>query len=204
MRQRIIEGALKIFIHQGIRATTMDDVAKQLGISKRTIYEHFRDKKELLQMVVEHAHTLTKNGDRAIFDSAGSALEGFLMLMKKKRSDMNVRMMKTVVELSRYYPDIIEEMRRKHADEGLKTLETTIARGIEEGVFRHDLNTKTSAYIFSSQANLLFSEQMSRMDLYSIDSPDISAMHVFQDLFLNFLRGISTPKGIQIIEQYEL
>ncbi|MDR2027677.1 MAG: TetR/AcrR family transcriptional regulator, partial [Prevotellaceae bacterium] len=38
MRQRIIEGALKIFIHQGIRATTMDDVAKQLGISKRTIY----------------------------------------------------------------------------------------------------------------------------------------------------------------------
>ncbi|MDR1593554.1 MAG: TetR/AcrR family transcriptional regulator [Prevotellaceae bacterium] len=201
MRQRIIEGALKIFIQQGIKATTMDDIAKQLGISKRTIYEQFQDKRELLLMVVEHAHTQSKKDDRDIFVSSQNSLEGFLKLMKKKRSEFNLKLMKMVVELKRYYPEIID-MKRKHSAEALETLEKIFIKGIEEGVFRADLNPKTSAFLFSTQAHLFFTEQLNKMDLSSLDNTDISPLQVFEDLFLNFLRGISTQKGIKIIEKY--
>jgi AcrR family transcriptional regulator len=201
MRQRIIEGALKIFIEQGIRATTMDDIARQLGISKRTIYEQFQDKKELLMMVVEYAHTQSKKDDREIFDNSQNSLEGFLKLMKKKRSEVNLKLMKAVVELKRYYPEIIE-MKQKHSAEALQTLEQIFIKGIGEGVFRADLNPKTSAFLFSTQAHLLFTEQLNKMDLSALDNADISALQVFEDLFLNFLRGISTQKGIKIIENY--
>jgi AcrR family transcriptional regulator len=202
MQQRIIEGALKIFIQQGIRATTMDDIAHQLGISKRTIYEHFQDKKELLMMMVEYAHAQMKKDDREMFGSSQNALEGFLKLMKKKRSRVNIKLMKTLIELKRYYPEIIEEMRRKHSAEGLETLERVFIKGIEEGVFRVDLNPKTSAFLFSTQAHLFFTEQLNNMDLSTLDNAEISVLQVFEDLFLNFLRGISTQKGIKIIEKY--
>ena len=202
MRQRIIERSLKIFIQQGIRATTMDDIAKQLGISKRTIYEQFKDKKELLMMLVEHAHATTKKDDYEIFAGSRNTLEGFLKLIKKKRSEMNIQRMRMVIELQRYYPEIIDEMKRKHSADSIAVLEKVIVKGIDEGVFRSGLNPKTVAFLFSSQANLFFTEQLNRMDLYTLDNADISALQVFDDLFLNFLRGISTQEGVKIIETY--
>jgi AcrR family transcriptional regulator len=191
-----------MFIEQGIRATTMDDIARQLGISKRTIYEHFQDKKELLLTVVEHIHTQLKEDDKEIFDNSQNSLEGFLRLMKKKRSEMNIKTMKAVIELKRYYPEIIDTMKQKHSAGGMEELENAIIKGISEGMFRSGVNPKTSAFLFSTQANLLFTEQLNRMDLSTLDSADISALQVFEDLFLNFLRGISTQKGIKIIEKH--
>jgi AcrR family transcriptional regulator len=199
MRQRIVEGALKIFIQQGIRATTMDDIARQLGISKRTIYEQFQDKKELLLMVLEYAHTQTKKDDDNLFVNSQNSMEGLLKSIKKKKSEMNIKLMKTIVELKRYYPEIVDEMRQRHSVKGIEMLETIFIKGIEEGVFRSDMNPKTSAFLFSTQANLFFTEQLNKIDM---DYADISALQVFEDLFLNFLRGISTQKGMQIIEKY--
>jgi AcrR family transcriptional regulator len=186
-------------MQQGIKATTMDDVAKQLGVSKRTIYEQFQDKKELLMMVLEHAHARTKKDDCEIFDNSQNSLEGFLKLLQKKRSEININRVKMVMELKRYYPEIIEEMKQKHSADGMQALENVIIKGIDEGVFRSGLNPKTLAFLFSAQANLFFAEQFNKMDLYT---PDISALQVFDDLFLNFLRGISTQKGVKIIESY--
>jgi AcrR family transcriptional regulator len=204
MRQRIIEGALRIFVQQGIRATTMDDIAKQLGISKRTIYEHFQDKKELLMIVADYSMVQSKKCDREIFDNSQNVLEGFLILMKKKRSEMNVKLMKTMIELKRYYPEIIDEMRQKHSVKSAESFEATFNKGIDEGVFRADLNPRTSAFLFSTQAYMFISEQMNRMDISALDDADISVLQVFEDLFLNFLRGISTQEGIKIIEKHIL
>jgi AcrR family transcriptional regulator len=202
MRQRITEGALRIFIQQGIRATTMDDIARQLGISKRTIYENFHDKRELLMTVLEYAHAQSLKDDNDIFGSSQNSLEGLLRLIRKKKSVMNINLMKTMIELKRYYPEIIEDMKQRHSAAGIENLEKTFIKGISEGVFRLDLNPKTSAFLFSTQANLVFTEQLNRMDIPSSESAGISALQVFEDLFLNFLRGISTRKGVKIIEKY--
>jgi AcrR family transcriptional regulator len=180
----------------------MDDIAKQLGISKRTIYENFRDKKELLMTVLEHAHSQSLKDDDDIFGSSQNSMEGLLRLIRKKKSVMNISLMKTMIELKRYYPEIIDEMRQKHSAEGIRNLEAIFIKGISEGVFRSDLNPKTSAFLFSTQANLVFTEQLNKIDLPASDSAGISALQVFEDLFLNFLRGISTQKGIKIIEKY--
>jgi AcrR family transcriptional regulator len=204
MRQRIIEGAIRIFIQQGIKATTMDDIAKQLGVSKRTIYEHFRDKRELLSMMIEYAHIQTKKEEADIFNNSKNVLEGLLKVMKKKKSEINVKLMKIVIELKRYYPEVIDDESRKNSDHGLGNLEERLKKGIEEGVFRADLNPKTSAFLFSEQARLFFTEQMDKMDLSSLADSDISALQVIVDLFVNLLRGISTTKGIKIIEKYML
>jgi Glu-tRNA(Gln) amidotransferase subunit E-like FAD-binding protein len=153
-------------------------------------------------MVMEYAHEQSKKEDREIFGNSQNALEGFLKLMRKARSDMNIKLMKTMVELKRYYPETIEEMRRKHASRSIETLERIFIKGISEGVFRPDLNPKTSAFLFSTQANLLFTEQLNRMDFSTLDNADISALQILEDLFLNFLRGISTQKGIKIIEKH--
>jgi AcrR family transcriptional regulator len=180
----------------------MDDVAKQLGISKRTIYEQFKDKKELLMQLVEHAHLTAKKDNSEIFAHSQNSLEGFLKLIKQKRSEMNLKRVQMIVELQRYYPEIIDEMKQKHFANSMATLEQVIMKGIDEGVFRSGLNPKTVAFLFSSQANLFFTEQLSKLDLYTLDNVDISALQVFDDLFLNFLRGISTQEGVKIIETY--
>lgn len=182
---------------QGVKATTMDDIAKYLGISKRTIYEHFTDKTDLLQNVFDFFYNKNLEEEKAVFEESENVLEALLNLIKIRKSSVNIKMVRTALELKRYYPNMFYNGMNK--TEKLKKLEETFEQGIKEGVFRKDLNPKTSAFLFSEQARILFTEQFERIDF--VDNIDISALQIIEDLFINFLRGISTPKGVDLIEK---
>ncbi|MDR0559367.1 MAG: TetR/AcrR family transcriptional regulator [Prevotellaceae bacterium] len=192
-RQRIIEEARKLFVVQGIKATTMDDIAKYVGISKRTIYEHFTDKKELIVSIMDNMRQTKDREDEELFSRTDNVLEGMLEIMKNKRF-LSSREIRVMTEIRRYYPDIIVCKWK----EGIAKIEKMFTKGIEEGVFKKEMNPKTAAYLFSEQSKTLFAELCEKIDM------DISSLRLLSDLFLNFLRGISTPKGVEIIEKHNL
>ena len=197
-RQRIIEEAARLFITQGVRLVTMDDIAKRLGISKRTIYEHFKDKRELIVSVLEYLHLQKVDENEKIFTQSNNVLEALLELLKQSRGSVQRQTMRMMIEVKRYYPDTLDDDKW---DEGVQKIEQVFAKGVEEGVFRTNLNIKTSAYMFSEQARILFTELSEKID-FPAGSMDMSSLQFMQDLFMNFLRGISTQKGIEIIEKF--
>lgn len=197
-RQRIIEEAARLFITQGVRLVTMDDIAKRLGISKRTIYEHFKDKRELIVSVLEYLHLQKVDENEKIFTQSNNVLEALLELLKQSRGSVQRQTMRMMIEVKRYYPDTLDDDKW---DEGVQKIEQVFAKGVEEGVFRTNLNIKTSAYMFSEQARILFIELSEKID-FPAGSMDMSSLQFMQDLFMNFLRGISTQKGIEIIEKF--
>lgn len=197
-KQRIIDEAEKLIIMNGVKATTMDDIAKYLGISKRTIYEHFKDKSELIETILDNAYKKNQKQEVIIFSESDNVLEGLLKILRTRKSSINLQKVRTALELKRYYPEIFNKMMCEH--DGMQKLESTFEQGKQEGVFRSDVNVKTSAFLFSEQSRILFTEHFGTVD-YN-EHIDIPTLQIFEDLFLNFLRGISTQKGIEIIEKY--
>ena len=195
-KQRIIEAATKLFITGGVRASTMDDVARSAGVSKRTIYEHFKDKKELLNCIVENTHVKVIESEDEIFSRSDNVLEALMEIMKLHHSDVNVKKMKMMFEIKRFYPDVRPGF---SPESKIEKMQRVFERGMAEGVFRKDLNPKTAAFLFSEQAHALFVEWAERINETSFE---ISSLQVIRDLFVNFLRGISTSKGIDIMKKY--
>jgi AcrR family transcriptional regulator len=200
-RQRVIEEAARLFVMKGVRLVTMDDIAKHIGISKRTIYEHFLDKKELIRLAVDFLHQQKVEENEKIFADAGNVLEALLEMLKQSKDMHYQKKMQMMIEVKRYYPEIFGAPGDDKWTEGVQRIELLFSKGIEEGVFRDNLNPKTSAYMFSEQARILFIELSEKIDLVS-RNVNITSLQFIQDLFLNFLRGISTPKGILIIENF--
>ena len=199
-KRHIIEEAMKLFMLQGVKNTTMDDIAKHLGMSKRTIYENFRDKNELLSEGMDQMHNKHVQEIEQLLSETENVLEVLLLDLKQKKEQYHTRKLKVMIEMKRYYSAIYQEHFRKSEDEKMKRLSELFETGIKQGVFREGINPKTSAFLFSEQARLLFTEQLDKWDVEA-QKFDFSCIQIFEDLFMNFLRGISTPKGLEIIER---
>jgi AcrR family transcriptional regulator len=194
VKQRIIEGAGQLFIKEGIRRVTMDYIAKKLGVSKRTIYELFKDKAELLRSCIQYI--MLENDARIVEvqNKASNVLEvviGALIYGSKAIKEISPVYFE---DLELHYPVLWQETINYKRDETCGNFQSLLNRGIDEGYFRKGLNVKLVAKIFIEQMNA-----MSRKDVFP---PDIfPASEVFETLFLNFIRGISTMEGIKELER---
>lgn len=193
LRQRIIEGAGQLFIKEGIRRVTMDYIAKKLGVSKRTIYELFKDKTELLRACLQHIMLENDARIEEVQSKASNVLEvviGALVYGSKAIKEISPVYFE---DLEVHYPLLWEETIHHKRDESYCNFQSLVLRGIQEGYFREGLNVKLVARIFMVQMNA-----MSRKEIFP---PDLfSASEVFETLFLNFIRGISTMEGIKELD----
>lgn len=194
VRDRIIEGAGKLFLTEGIRRVTMDYIAKKLAISKRTIYEMFQDKTELVKATLEY---LTRKHDEefnAIQKDAGNVIEVIVGVLQVGVTSIKQVSPLFLDDLELHYPVLCEETIVRRRRESMLNFEHLITRGIDEGMFRADLNVRLVAKIFI--------EQMNAMNNRNVFPPDeYPAVELFETLFLNFIRGISTLEGIRKLEE---
>ena len=194
-RQRITEEAAHMFRKYGIRTVTMDMLANQLGISKRTIYEIFRDKDELLTGVLKWMAEKQKELIKTIFSESENVIAAifrFFELMDEHYSRMSPAFR---LDMEKYHNDIISKLRETDELPYHKDNAEMIRRGIEEGVFRSDIDIAITNKCFYEVTRISIDKNTAGEDL---DRKD-----VFRDFYINYLRGISTPKGLSLIDYYE-
>lgn len=195
-RQKIIEGGAMMFRTYGIRAVTMDMLASQLGISKRTIYEVFSDKDELLKGVLLWMMEKQREVMTRIFNESENVIEAIFKMLDLMMD-----------HFQRMSPAFQMDMRRLHRDvyknpEELADLpyfannSEIINRGIKEGVFRDNID------VGITNKCLLEVARMSN-DKNVFPPDDFSNRDVIRNFYINYLRGISTPKGLDLINFYE-
>lgn len=192
LRERIIEYAAKLFMQQGIKDIKMDDIARGMGISKRTIYEQFSDKKELLLNTIDSIQKeIAAKAKPYIQDPQHNTLEIILYLYSSYIEILSAVNRKFFTDLSKY-PEIVEQKEKKERLNECKFM-AWIKKGVDEGLFRKDVNLDIVQYILKRDLDLL-----SRTDEF----PTYSPRELGRSFILFYLRGISTEKGQAIIEKF--
>ncbi|MFW6202692.1 MAG: TetR/AcrR family transcriptional regulator [Marinilabilia sp.] len=194
VKQRIIEGAGNLFFSRGIRRVTMDDLAGELGMSKRTIYEHFSDKTELLLAMQSHFQQEHERYMRELLKSSEHVMEVIIAILQHGLEAINKINPLYLEDLRKFYPEIWEENIKKGRESNQQQMQELLERGKKEGLFRPDINSKLVARIFYEHINLMHSDEAFPKD-------EFPRKELFENMFLNFARGISTFKGMEVLEE---
>ncbi|MEZ5106262.1 MAG: TetR/AcrR family transcriptional regulator [Draconibacterium sp.] len=197
VRDRILEESTKQFFQFGIRNITMDDIAVSLGISKRTVYETFKDKGELVQSCIEKLTKLHDKRTAEVVSGSENVIEAIFVFMREGIKAMNAVNPVFFKDLEKLFPSLWKKLESESISKRFDLSSKLLRKGIAEGLFRNDLNVEIIAKLFHAQMNILIDESVFPRDKYD-------HAEIFQQMIINFTRGISTSKGIQVIEQLEL
>lgn len=195
-KELIIEKAMQMFVSQGIKAVRMDDIASQLGVSKRTIYEIFGDKEELIfQSMKCHFDALQQcNGE--ILNSADNVLLGMILIIDNvvKNAEDNWRLRNS---LRRFYPTINDRLNNDGAENRRLIFKKSLEAGVKDGLLVYSINLDlTISMLYYLGTGI--ADDSKRIIL----PQGISYAEAFKEVVINFMRGISTAKGINIIDEF--
>ena len=190
MRNRILKAAMTEFLHKGVKSVKMDDIANTLAISKRTLYEIYSNKEELLLEAVRiHEQEFNDHMLQYSLDKNHNVMDIIIEFYKKMLLAIADVSPLFLVEL-RKYKQVVEYLERMNAERHNNAL-LFFCRGVKEGFFRSDLNFDIILKTSSASANYAMETQMYKN--YSITA----IMH--NTIFL-YLRGICTTKGIKVLD----
>lgn len=192
-QEHIIKETSKLLQNVGPAAMTMDMVAKACGISKRTLYENFTDKRSLIKECLTQMHAKHNSELNDVFRTSQNCFEALFRTYIKIREYLTSGASKRAEEVARMYPDLFEDHKKK---EGIiiGQLAKVLQKAQEEGHVIKLINTKIAAFIFlSSIRNINDNERISEYGLNRIE--------VFDGAFINFLRGVATISGIEFIDE---
>lgn len=191
-RDRILDETYEILIEKGIKSTTMDTVAKRLKISKRTLYEIFENKNDLIVRAFERHSLLQRLEAERLMGSSENIMEGLMKVILLHRDDISRVNIEFFRDMDRLYPAMregYEERRMKVRAELIAMFKT----GVSQGFFREDINFPALSYIVE-----LFMESLKRME--NKIPENMKLVDIFDTLTLTFIRTIATPAGLEYLE----
>jgi len=191
-RERIIEESAHLFLKYGIRAVTMDFLANEMGISKRTIYEIFRDKDDLLYAVFIYMGEKQMASIIPMIERSETVIHAVFELLDIIGNHMRQINPLFFEDLKKYHHGVDKKLEGKRFDTDMSITMNIVERGVKEGLFRNNINKNLvnralhGIFMITGDFNLFPKEEFSRQE-------------VVKDFFLNYLRGISTTKGLSLI-----
>lgn len=190
VRDKITECAGDLFIKQGTKQVTMDNIAQTLCISKRTIYENFKDKNELLYTFLLEAMINHKKKCVELINNSDNVIEALFLF-----GEYNRKMTENITplffeDLKKYHHEVFHKVIENKHVRNYDVTYTILKRGINEGSFRKDIDVEI-ANMFMHYA----------MDFFKIaDNKNIEHKKIWKSVHLPYLRGICTEKGQELIE----
>lgn len=191
VKERIIQSALNLFWRYGIKSVTMDDIAKDLGISKRTIYQHYSDKEAILEMVIREELTNQKCEMDKLDEHANSPIEQMIEASNQMRSSMANMNPALLYDLKKYYPEAWKLFMTYKNEVIIVSIRENLAAGIAQGLYREDINIEILSLLRIEQVVLAFDPTIYPPGKFTM-------MDVQQQFIHHFLRGVLTQKGFDI------
>jgi len=195
LKQKITETASKLFHRSGVRNISIDEVCSELHISKKTFYQHFQQKEDLIGAVIEH----TQKQHFEFFNKNlvnKNAIDAMIFIVKelKKKSDCEPHQL--WFDIQKYYPKVYEKYEEQNTQALRIGFEHNILQGIEEGYYRKDLDVELTSFFHSIQIRTTFAIMQEHQKKFSKKR----MMDFYIDLILHL---IANEKGMQyLVENY--
>ena len=194
MKCPILTKATEMFLALGFKSVTMDDIASEMGISKKTIYQRFSTKPELVkQATLELFESISQDID-SIRALEKDPIEELFEIKKIISTHLKNESASSIYQLQKYYPKIHKTLSLKQFDKMGSCVVDNLQKGIDLGLFRDDINKELiSRFYFAGMTSL---KDVDLFPTNTFDSKDL------QNQYLEYhLRGICTSKGLNKLEQ---
>ncbi len=191
LRQRIVKAAMQLFLQRGIKNVTMDELAHELTISKRTLYEVFEDKEELLLTGLLAIESWTRQRLQEFIPSANNILEIILYDFELKLKEIDNVNPSFFVDINRY-PKVTSRLKERRQEQRCTAIKA-LQEGQQQGIFRSDINLELVYDMMAGFHGL--------MQQNSIATHYTPSEVLFNTVF-TYLRGCATQKGMEIMDDF--
>ncbi len=195
-KEKILRGAMELFMKYGVRSVSMDDIARHLSVSKKTIYQYFADKDEVVTLVAQDHMDKGRSEYEGLRENSKDAIDELVKIsacLKKDMQEMN--------------PSLLFDLQKYHAkawgvwlDHKNKYIHDSVVRnlrqGIEEGYYRKDIHAEVLAVVRVELVQLAFDERSFPYNHFNLADVQIQ-------IFDHFIYGLLTDKGRKLYEKYK-
>ena len=190
----ILQQTAELFMKYGIKSVTMDDIARHLKMSKKTLYKYVKDKNDLVHKVMEAWITVEQMNCTAIIEGSENAIDELIEISKRVSN-----------EVTRIHPSVHYDMEKYHADAWrafdshknefiLNCIRKNLENGIEEGLYRDNLNAQIISKLYVEKIDMIFDA--------AIFPPNEFNFHdVHLEMVRYHIRGIASPKGLEYLKE---
>ncbi|MDR1951742.1 MAG: TetR/AcrR family transcriptional regulator [Bacteroidales bacterium] len=193
VKQRILLESMQLMFSHGIKVMTMDELAKRIGVSKRTIYEHFEDKDTLLTAILQYHKKQNEARSKKILENCPTVIHAFFYFLTNIESSTFSKLISRYDEIKRYHPAVYQKVVCNSENQETEKTKKLFELGIKQGVFRKDLDVNITAPLFRTIFHQLWNSENELYEHHSFEK-------IFETLLQIFIRGCCTEKGLQVID----
>lgn len=190
----ILDGTINLFYEFGIKNLNMDDISRQLKISKKTLYQYAKSKEDLIEKLLWYDDMKWEEKMTEIKHKNLNAIDILIQVSIIVSEQIGRFDPKLKFEMKKYYESIFHKFMLKKQAQIFEQISNNISKGIKEGLYRDNVNIELAASLYVR--NLV---DMHNKDYCIIEN--ITFDQVFEAMFENHIRAISTPKGIEFFEK---
>jgi TetR/AcrR family transcriptional regulator, cholesterol catabolism regulator len=195
LKDNIVLKSRNLFLKYGIKSVAMDDIARELGISKKTLYQHFETKNDLIKTVAEYNLANDIRMVTEIQATAKDAIDEMFLVARHVIDEIvQIQSPTLIFDLQKYYPEMWQAFENFQNQQIANHIQQNIERGVKEGFYRPEANATIISRIYAGSSLCVIDEKM--FPLKQFDK-----IKLFKEFFVYHIRGIATAKGLKLLEK---
>ena len=189
----ILERVRELFYKYGVRSVSIDDICRDIGFSKKKLYEYIKSKHELVEKLLEHE----RRNFEIIFSQYNfegvNAIDILLTVSKELGENFRDISPSMTFDLKKYYPEIYHRHVEERIEFIFQKIQINLTKGIGQGIYRTDLSVELLSRLYIRRLMDLHNPEVFPADRYSFRT-------IFDVMIDNFIRGIATENGLAYYE----
>lgn len=195
MKDKIVIKSTELFLNLGFKSVTMDDIATEMGISKKTIYVYFKNKTKLVEAATFHLFDVICGGIDCIFEKSTNPIEELYEVKMFVMQHLKDEKSSPQFQLKKYYFEIYEMLRFKQFEKMHESVSKSLKHGIDTGVFRSNINVEFISRMYFNGMIGIKDEAIFPKDLFKMSD-------LMEDYLEYHLRAIVTEDGMNILNKF--
>lgn len=192
---KILQGAAGLFLRYGVKSVTMDDISRELGISKKTLYQHVENKADLIQQAIQAHLDEEKEMIGQIRKMADDAIHEIVILARHITQMFREMPPSLTYDLQKYYRncwDLVDGYSKSHI---YGVIRDNIERGMQQGVYRKNINPDIIAKLYVNNSSVIVDEEVFPLRNYHKEN-------LFIEHINYHLHGIASAKGLKLLDKH--
>lgn len=195
MKEQIILKSKELFLQYGFKSVTMDDIANEMGISKKTIYAHFENKTKLIEATTFFVFESICDGIDHICDISENPIQELYDIKKFVMSCLNDEKTSPQYQLKKFYPHIFEALQKKQFEKMNGSVKESLEKGVKTGVFRKNIDTEFTSRMYFNGMNGIKDKSIFPSQAFPMPS-------LIESYLEYHLRAIVTEKGLKLLNKF--
>ena len=193
-KKDLFEKVTHLFMQFGIKSMTMDEIARQLGISKKTLYQFVDNKKDLVKKSIEHHIGCEECSLTEALGSCDNAIDEIMEMTKQVSTEMKNIHPSVMFDMKKYHPEAFKILLHHKDDFMQKAILKNLETGLEQGYYRTNLNPQVITEFYLSMVSSIMNTENDLMKKHKFSE-------IHSEMMRYHIRGIASGKGREYLKQ---